>query len=388
MHQIFGKKMTTPPIPQSTIRPAEDQKACPETHLQKFLQDLPRLLLINIICTLIVTYVMRSNSSIFESWVFSNCIGFSCYALIRIIQHLFWRTRKPQPVVFFLACLLITPLGFAAGATLAAAIFSYPLLSVFSMQWTYFSSFIGLTMVISLISVWSFWNKAKMAELAAQAEAEKAKSAAIERQALQAQLQMLQAQIEPHMLFNTLANLQGLITLDPPRAQHMLSQLIVYLRNTLSASRAEHTTLQKEFALIEAYLELLAIRMGKRLTYNVELPAELRQQPIPPMLLQPLVENAIKHGIEPKIDGGTIDVTAEDDGHFLYLRVSDTGLGLSWNDDGLPTADSTTGLHLGNANIKERLLVLFGPAATLTLTANEPEGTRACISIPHINPTS
>jgi sensor histidine kinase YesM len=148
---------------------------------------------------------------------------------------------------FFLVCLLITPLGFVAGSTLAAAIFSYPLLSIFSMQWAYFSSFIGLTMVISLISVWSFWNKAKISELAAEAEAEKAKSAAIERQALQAQLQMLQAQIEPHMLFNTLANLQGLIALDPPRAQHMLSQLIVYLRNTLSASRAEKPPYNRNF---------------------------------------------------------------------------------------------------------------------------------------------
>lgn len=379
--------MTTPSISPPENRQVPDQKPCKETQLRKLLQDLPRLLLINAICTLIVTYVMQTHSSLLHSWVFSNCIGFSCYTLVRVIQHLFWRTRKPQPFFFFLVCLLITPLGFVTGSTLAAAIFSYPLLSVFSMQWTYFSSFIGLTLVISLISVWLFWNKAKMSELTAQAEAEKAKSAAIERQALQAQLQMLQAQIEPHMLFNTLANLQGLIALDPPRAQHMLSQLIVYLRNTLSASRAEKTTLQQEFSLIEAYLELLAIRMGKRLTYSVRLPAELQQVTIPPMLLQPLVENAIKHGIEPKIEGGTIDVTAEDDGHFLRLQVSDTGLGLSFNDENLQATSSTTGLHLGNANIKERLLALFGPTAKLTLTANESEGTLACISIPHIRQT-
>lgn len=379
--------MTTPSIPKSKNSNSPDQKPCTETQLRKFLQDLPRLLLINAICTLIVTYVMRTHSPLLQSWVFSNCIGFSCYALVRIIQHLFWRTRKPQPFFFFLVCLLITPLGFVAGSTLAAAIFSYPLLSIFSMQWAYFSSFIGLTMVISLISVWSFWNKAKISELAAEAEAEKAKSAAIERQALQAQLQMLQAQIEPHMLFNTLANLQGLIALDPPRAQHMLSQLIVYLRNTLSASRAEKTTLQQEFSLIEAYLELLAIRMGKRLTYTLSLPADLREQTIPPMLLQPLVENAIKHGLEPKINGGNIHVAAENDAHFLYLTVKDTGLGLSAPHAASPETHHA-GLGLGNINLRERLQALFGPSAAFTLEANQPEGAIARISIPFIPHTS
>ena len=378
--------MTTPPVLQPTNRPTLDQKPGKETQLRKLLQDLPRLLLINAICTLIVTYVMQKHGSLLHSWVFSNCIGFSCYALVRVIQHLFWRTRKPQPFLFFLVCLLITPLGFITGSTLAAAIFSYPLLSIFSMQWAYFSSFIGLTMVISLISVWSFWNKAKISELAAEAEAEKAKSAAIERQALQAQLQMLQAQIEPHMLFNTLANLQGLIALDPPRAQHMLSQLIVYLRNTLSASRAEKTTLQQEFSLIEAYLELLAIRMGKRLTYTLSLPAELREQTIPPMLIQPLVENAIKHGLEPKIDGGNIHVAAENDGRFLYLSVTDTGLGLSTHAASPETQQ--VGLGLGNINLRERLQALFGPSATFTLEANQPEGAIARISIPFIPTTS
>ena len=198
---------------------------------------------------------------------------------------------------------------------------------------------------------------------------------------MQAQLQMLQAQIEPHMLFNTLANLQGLIAIDPPRAQHMLAQLIVYLRNTLSSSRSEQTTLKQEFTLMQAYLELLAIRMGKRLQYTLDLPDDLQQTPIAPMLLQPLVENAIKHGLEPKMEGGSIHVVAERQGSQLHLKVIDTGLGLPFNYDDSKNASSAAN-NIGNANIRERLQALYGPLASLSLQANQPEGAIAHLSIP------
>ena len=207
-----------------------------------------------------------------------------------------------------------------------------------------------------------------MAELAARATA-------IEKQAIQAQLQMLQAQIEPHMLFNTLANLQGLIMLDPARAQHMLEQLIIYLRMTLSASRAEQSSLEQEFGLITAYLELLAIRMGKRLSFTLDLPAPLRGHRIAPMLLQPLVENAIKHGLEPSISGGHVHVSASSEDAYLCLRVQDSGLGLSASVD-------ASRPHVGNDNIRQRLQVLYGATATLTLTPELPTGVCAELRLP------
>ncbi|HEX7633865.1 MAG TPA: histidine kinase, partial [Noviherbaspirillum sp.] len=232
-----------------------------------------------------------------------------------------------------------------------------------------------ITVLLCSIITWFFWSKGQMAVLKASFEAEKARAAAIEKQALQAQLQMLQAQIEPHMLFNTLANLQALIAVDAPRAQRMLEQLIQYLRATLSSSRSQQTSLEHEFSLLEAYLGLMQVRMGARLSYALQLPPDLRKTMVPPMLLQPLAENAIKHALEPKIDGGHIDVRAIQEAGMLKLSVTDTGLGL----DG-PVRQP--GTQLGIANLRERLRVLYGEQASFSLTSNTPCGAAAHITIP------
>ena len=193
---------------------------------------------------------------------------------------------------------------------------------------------------------------------------------------MQAQLQLLQAQIEPHMLFNTLANLQGLISFDPDRAQLLLDQLIQYLRATLSSSRAEATTLEQEFKLMQAYLGLMAVRMGARLAYTLDLPDDLRSARLPPMLLQPLVENAIQHGLEPKIEGGHITVRASVDDDQLTLTVMDDGLGLDH-------PGQTKGTQLGVTNIRERLQVMHGAAASLSLDANTTGGVTARLTLPY-----
>jgi len=346
------------------------------------LGEIPRVLLINTLCALLINFVMRSSTNLFESWVFSNCIGFFCYGLIRTVRKIIWRNSVPNTIGFYVMCAALAPFGFLAGTTIAAQIFSYPLTSIFPLQWNYVGTFATLSSLISLVAAWAFWSRIKMTELKAEAETEKARSASIERQALQTQLQLLQAQIEPHMLFNTLANLQGLIALDPARAQHMLAQLIVYLRATLSSSRAEAGSLQQEFKLIQAYLELLTIRMGKRLSYRLNLPPELANHSIPPMLLQPLVENAIKHGLEPKMEGGTIEVGVSMTAGFLQIQVTDNGLGLpfDYSDAPPPAADAQ---HVGNANIRERLQAIFGAAASLSLAPNTPEGTIATLRLPY-----
>jgi len=349
---------------------------------KKIIGEIPRILIINLISTFLVTFIMQNGSGIFENWVFSNTIGTSCYLLIRCTSYLLWRDSPPHNMLaFYLLSMLLAPIGFVIGSALGALLFSYPFTSVLRFQSKFISAFIALTCLISLVAAWSFWNKIKMAELIATAEAEKARTASIERQAMQAQLQLLQAQIEPHMLFNTLANLQGLIAIDPERAQHMLTQLIVYLRATLSSSRSENTSLKHEFTLIQAYLELLLIRMGKRLSYTLSLPPELEQEKIPPMLLQPLVENAIKHGLEPKLEGGSIHISACKIANQLQLQVIDTGLGLPFNFKKERDTTKPDG-QVGNANIRERLFALFGNHAQFTLEKNIPEGALATISLP------
>ncbi len=212
-----------------------------------------------------------------------------------------------------------------------------------------------------------------------------AKEAAVQtaqRQAAEHQLKLLESQLEPHMLFNTLANLRVLIALDPPRAQAMLDQLIAFLRATLSGSRVAAHPLRAEFARLADYLALMEMRMGPRLRTHFDLPAELAELPVPALLLQPLVENCIKHGLEPSVDGGRIDVSAARDGDLLVLRVRDTGIGLRDASD--------EGTRFGLVQVRERLAALYGTRATLTLTvAQDAEGgTLATLHLPIDEPAA
>jgi len=188
------------------------------------------------------------------------------------------------------------------------------------------------------------------------------------RQATEAQLKLLQSQLEPHMLFNTLANLRALIGTDPARATQMLDSLIDYLRATLQASRATSHSLQHEFDRLGDYLALMQVRMGPRLTYSLDLPAGLASQSVPTLLLQPLVENAIKHGLEPKIEGGSIAVSARCDGEHIVLDVIDSGVGLK------------DGTGFGLTQVRERLQAAYGNQATIYLGADNARFTRASIT--------
>jgi LytS/YehU family sensor histidine kinase len=207
---------------------------------------------------------------------------------------------------------------------------------------------------------------------ASRAQAERA-----ERLAAEQRLKLLASQLEPHMLFNTLANLRALIGVDPQRAQTMLDHLIVFLRATLEASRSNTHPLAAEFARLTDYLELMQIRMGSRLQMRLTLPDELAARQVPALLLQPLVENAIKHGLEPHVRGGRIDVSAARAGQQLVLSVRDTGAGLA------PGA-SGRGAGFGIEQVRERLSALFGPAASLELAAapDAEGGTLATLRMP------
>jgi LytS/YehU family sensor histidine kinase len=164
--------------------------------------------------------------------------------------------------------------------------------------------------------------------------------------------------------------------MDPPRAQAMLDRLIGFLRATLEASRSGSHSLASEFARIGDYLELMKIRMGDRLQPRLELPAELSDQPVPPLLLQPLVENAIKHGLEPHVHGGQLVVSAEREGDELVLRVRDTGAGLS--------GVASNGTRFGIQQVKDRLRTLHGERASLDLSpaADADGGTMATVRLP------
>ena len=195
-------------------------------------------------------------------------------------------------------------------------------------------------------------------------------------QAAESQLKLLESQLDPHMLFNTLANLRVLIVTDPTRAQLMLDQLIAFLRATLSGSRVSQHSLHNEFARLADYLSLMQVRMGERLSSQFDLPDELGGISVPSLLLQPLVENCIKHGLEPSSAGGRVEVSAARDGDALVLRVRDTGAGISQ-----PPRDAAS---FGLTQIRERLANLYGESASLSLTvaADAEGGTLAVIRLP------
>ncbi|MFC5436481.1 sensor histidine kinase [Rhodanobacter umsongensis] len=188
-----------------------------------------------------------------------------------------------------------------------------------------------------------------------------------------AKLRLLHAQLEPHFLYNTLASAQLLTRSDPPRADEMLGYLIHYLRHSLPRSDDEISTLDAELERAVAYMEILKIRMGPRLAVQVDVPESLRATPLPTMMLQTLVENAIKHGLEPRIGGGTVWIRARRSRDTVAVTVADDGDGFN---------ASTSGTGIGLKNLRERLHLVYGSQATLAVVANFPTGVAATITMP------
>jgi signal transduction histidine kinase len=191
-----------------------------------------------------------------------------------------------------------------------------------------------------------------------------------------AKLKLLESQLEPHMLFNTLANLRALVALDPAQATHMLDRIVSYMRAIVNGSRANMHTLKEEFERLDDYLDLMKLRMGERLNYNLSLSHELDEFLVPPFILQPLVENAIKHGLEPKVEGGRIDILAVIDNNMVSLQVNDTGSGANID-------DITHAKGFGWTQVSERLATIYGNKATINLVAPVGYKTSARITLPY-----
>ena len=265
---------------------------------------------------------------------------------------------------------VLTAIGIACGFTIGSwvgdALFGHGMKSSKyddAISWT-------ITGVAGIVASYYFHLRGRQAELAA-------KISAAERDAAEARLKLIATQLEPHMLFNTLANLRVLITADPPRAVAMLDRLNSYLRVTLGGSRALAHPLGAEFDRLGDFLELMSVRMGARLRYTLDLPDDLRDVPVPPLMLQPLVENSIRHGLEPRIEGGEITVRARRDGTQIVIDVTDTGVGI----DAAPAAVEGAG-GFGLTQVRERLNTVYGTQGTMTMSPLATGGTRAAIRFP------
>lgn len=204
-------------------------------------------------------------------------------------------------------------------------------------------------------------------------EARQARESATEKELTVARLNLLHAQVEPHFLYNTLASAQVLTRSDPARADAMLGNLILYLRHSLPRTEDAPSTLGEELERSRAYLDILAIRMGPRLQLQVDVSDELRRLSFPPMMLQTLVENAIKHGLEPKPGGGTV---------WILARALDSAVAVTVADDGRGFTAQGGGTGIGLRNVRERLRLAYGSAAGFAIVSNFPSGVAATITVP------
>jgi sensor histidine kinase YesM len=321
-------------------------------------------------------------------WFFDNefldllvstlCVGYTTMLLFTMAGNLsFVRSGKVAREV---AQIVAVIMGSALGTVVTGVVKGRPLATLLTERLSGFVATSGLGIGFGCVVVAVYFYRERVGERNALMRAEIARMEAEfdaaraneEKQLLGARLQLLQAQVEPHFLFNTLANVQHLTTIDPQRASDMLGSLIRYLRAALPQMREQTSTLGREMSMVQAYLEIQRVRMGDRLAFSIDVPAMLSTQPMPPMMLISLVENAVKHGIDPLASGGRIDVSAQADTTVLRVVVADTGAGLSEH----------AGMGIGLSNIRERLATLHGAGARLDLHENEPRGVVAELSWP------
>jgi sensor histidine kinase YesM len=282
-----------------------------------------------------------------------------------------WNKRHPIPRLA-----LAVALGSLLALVLIVIVKQYDLVHVTTRWRSFVGNFFASFFVGLFVSLF-FFVRERDARAEAALHRSEAERNLLARQAVEAELKVMQAQVEPHFLYNTLASVQYLTETDPPQASKLLGHLIDYLRAALPDLRAESSTLRREFALARAYLEILAMRMGPRLAWRAALPDGLAELAFPPNMLITLVENAIKHGLEPSADGGTVAIEARRDGDRLVVSVEDTGHGIVAG-----RGRDTSGEGVGLANVRERLAALFGRRGRFVLEAVAPHGTRAIIEVP------
>ena len=310
---------------------------------------------------------------------YSLCISFFTWAIIDFGRHHFASSVKtgwPQGMSGIFLSFGGIVVGYLIGTLLGDWWCGWPGGSFAPEARDQLAKSIIITLLAGVAATYYFYSINKSAYLETQ-------MTEAHGQASEARLKLLETQLEPHMMFNTLANLRVLIGIDPTEAQRMLDHMIAYLRATLGASRSASHSLQAEFDRLRDYLELMAVRMGPRLRYTLDLPDDLRDQPIPTLLLQPLVENSIKHGLEPKVDGGEITVRASRSltsgtaaASRLTLEVLDTGVGAP-----LPLRQGSDS-GFGLAQVRERLTTTYGSQATVQMAAHGTGGTRVTLSLP------
>jgi len=312
--------------------------------------------------------VIEYGSGLVDNFIVSQCIGMSICSSI-MTAHYFVKPARPLTQMFVITTAMIT--GSVIGALLGAiALRTDP--AVFFQKYN-FIQVLFLGILFGSIISYFFISRRKISASEDMIQEERIKRLLGEKKVMESNLKLLQAQIEPHFLFNTLSNILSLIDTDTEKGKSMLEDLIHYLRTSLSKTRENESTIGREMEMIEAYLNIFRVRMGERLRYRIDIPDTMKDLPFPPMLLQPVVENAVRHGLEPRIEGGEISIRGEEKGDILRLEIADTGMGLHGDGE----------MGVGLSNIRERLQTLYGDKGRLILEENRPSGLKAIIEVPY-----
>jgi sensor histidine kinase YesM len=341
----------------------------PEISLKKFLRTL---FLSVVFCTLIALLLMSvkfGGTTFLSNFIVSQCLGISIFLCVFMVRHVL---KPANPLMKFIAIVIAITMGSIGGSLLGFVVIGEKP-SRFISEYAYFIHIVLFGILFGSAITYYFFSRERILSTEALMQEEKIKRLTSEKRAVETNLRLLQAQIEPHFLFNTLSNILSLLDTDLKKGKSMLMDLILYLRTSLAKTRAEATTLGQEMEMIKAYLNIFKVRMEGRLRYHIDVPDNIKEAPFPPMLVQPLVENAIKHGIEPKIEGGEVTIQARKNGDIMRVELADTGTGLY--DDG--------DMGFGLSNVRERLQSLYGDRGRLILEENRPSGLKAIIEVPY-----
>ncbi|MEO8487627.1 MAG: histidine kinase [Betaproteobacteria bacterium] len=320
----------------------------------------------------------RWRDIVWANVVFSNCIGFTIHAEFALGGWLTGNRCGRWPFwgrAFYYSAIPV--IGVVVGYWIGFEILDWKVARANMFTPGGIAAVVALSLILSSVLGLILSARERAAKSQAAFEAERARVATAERTAALAQLQALEAQVEPHFLYNTLAHVVSMIETEPATARRMLERLIVLLRASATSGADGRSTLGEQLAQMRAYLDVLGMRMGPRLAWSIESSDALAGRELPPAMLQPLVENAIKHGIEPALAGGAIAIAARDEGGRLVVEVADTGVGFVASS--APIGGST---GLGLSNLRARLAALYGDDARVTIAENRPSGVRVTISLP------
>ncbi len=350
----------------------QEQKTEPSAYLPlHFKFTSGKLLSIAVVNTIISLFVIAIHPEIkfITSLIYSQCIGISIAGSV-ISTVIFIKTRRMGLEISLISVAVVV--GAIIGVTLGIVTTRFLHLDVEAamppdMTFRFYLSNLLYALLFGSIVSYVFISLQKLSD-------EKIRRLEVEKYAIVMEIKLLQSQMEPHFLFNTLSTILSLIDDEPTKAKRMLESFTAFLRTSLAAGRIETTTLSKELDMIENYLKIYTVRMGDRLRYKIDIPDSLHDVHIPPLLVQPLVENAVKHGLEPSIRGGDLLIQGYREGDRVRIIVSDSGIGIN---------ESSMGNGISLENIRKRLDLLYQGRGRLFFEENKPSGVKVLIEIPY-----